>query len=232
MAELSITALTDAILVIGIALTVARSGGGSLGRTPSEQMTATPPPADQRSGRAAAQGDHTTRPGPAGRIISRPIVLSSPGAYCVALHDHRRSAKSRTFAIRLGGGYDWARQGRASGPATVGKQRPPPIPRVGGVQAVQKQRGVPAVTERTRRPVRTIGGLCDLSSGPGNSCWHAGHRAPSHWARCERSSRPPASSPQESRPPWRLPDVVDRGASPNWRLAPSVVTTPLDSEAC
>jgi len=30
MAELSITALTDAILVIGIAPTVARSGGGSL----------------------------------------------------------------------------------------------------------------------------------------------------------------------------------------------------------
>jgi len=30
MAELSMTALADAILVIGIALTVARSGGGSL----------------------------------------------------------------------------------------------------------------------------------------------------------------------------------------------------------
>lgn len=69
-------------------------------------------------------------------------MLSSPGAYCVALHDHRRSAKSRTFAIRLGGGYDWARQGPASGPATVGKQRPPPIPRVvGSVQALRQQRG-------------------------------------------------------------------------------------------
>lgn len=69
-------------------------------------------------------------------------MLSSPGAHCVVLHDHRRSAKPRTFAIRLGGGYDWARQGPASGQATVGKQRPPPIPRVvGNVQAVQQQRG-------------------------------------------------------------------------------------------
>lgn len=105
-------------------------------------------------------------------------MLSSPGAYCVALHDHRRSAKSRTFAIRLGGGYDWARQGPASGPATVGKQRPPPIPRVvGSVQAVQKQRGeFPLLTERTRRPVRAIGRLPRRIPGPGNSCWHAGHR--------------------------------------------------------
>ena len=73
--------------------------------------------------------------------------------YRLAVNDHQWPAKPRTFAIRLGGGYDWARKGPASGPATVGRATAATHPtgrrqRSGRATAAGQ---VPAAGDRARR---------------------------------------------------------------------------------